>query len=268
MSKFKDKVVLITGASSGIGAGLAREFAAQGAHLVLVARRADKLEGLAEEIREIPRQALAVAGDVTKDGDMEEAVRQAIKLFGKLDVVVANAGFGVMGRVDRLSMEDFRRQFETNLFGVLRTVYASLDELKKTGGVVALMGSVSGYISVPRIGPYSMSKFAVRALAETMYLELARDGVAVVHIAPGFVDSEIRQVDNEGKLNSELKDPVPDWLVVPTEKAARQMVRAIYRRKQEAVITGHGKALVFLKRHLPLIVRSVLGRSEKPGKKS
>jgi len=254
--RFSNQVVLITGASSGIGAALAREFAQQGANIVLTARRVDRLEALAAEIRQMGRQVLPIACDVTRDGDMEAAVAAAVKEFKEIHIVIANAGFGVTGRMDSLKIEDYRRQFETNVFGVLRTVYASMDELKKSRGTLVLIGSVSGYIALPAGSPYSMSKFAVHALAQSLRAELAPLGVSVVLIAPGFVVSEIRQVDNRGKFHSskESADSSMNWLKMPTEKAARQIVEATASRRAERVITLHGKLAVFLKRHFPGLI--------------
>lgn len=259
MANFQDKVVLITGASSGIGAALAREFARQGARLVLCARRVERLQALAREVGE--DRALAVACDVTRDGDLEGATRAGLERFGRLDVVVANAGFGVSGRVDALALDDFRRQFETNVFGVLRTVCATLPELKKTRGTLALMGSVAGHVASPGMAPYSMSKFAVRALAEALAGEVRRDGVSVVLISPGFVESDIRRTDNEGRVHEGAQDPVPAWLVMPADRAARQIVRAVKRRVPEAIITGHGKVIVAADRYARGLVRLILRRT-------
>jgi short-subunit dehydrogenase len=245
------QVVLITGASSGIGAALAREFSARGADLVLAARRTDRLEGLVRELEHGGRRAVSVACDVTKDGDVERAVAAARSAFGRLDVVVANAGFGVVGSVERLTLDDYRRQFETNVYGVLRTVWAALPEVKQTRGQIAIIGSVAGHIATPGSSPYAMSKFAVRALAEALGHELARDGVSVTLISPGFVESELRRVDNQGALRAATADPVPSWLVMSAARAARQIVTAIARRRREAVITGHGRVSVFLHRHVP-----------------
>ncbi|MGH7829386.1 MAG: SDR family oxidoreductase, partial [Candidatus Binatia bacterium] len=127
MKKFQGKVVFITGASSGIGAALAREFARHGARVALLARRRERLERLTKEIEDRGGAALALAADVTVDGEIDAAVQAAVAKWGGIDVVVANAGFGVVGPLKDLTLEDYRRQFETNVFGVLRTIYATLE---------------------------------------------------------------------------------------------------------------------------------------------
>jgi len=174
--------------------------------------------------------------------------------FGRLDVVIANAGFGVVGPVERLTLDDYRRQFETNIFGVLRTVHATLADLKASRGRLAVIGSVAGYVATPGSSPYSMSKFAIRALAEALGHEVAPAGVSVTLVSPGYVDSEIRRVDNAGRFQAAAPEPVPAWLLVPTPRAARQIVRAVARRRREIVVTGHGKVAVFMQRHAPWLV--------------
>jgi short-subunit dehydrogenase len=259
MGAFDGQVAFITGASSGIGAALAREFARQGADVALAARRVERLEALARDLRGMGRRAVAIACDVTRDGELEAAAARARAAFGRLDVVVANAGFGIVGLVERLAIEDFRRQFETNVFGVLRTIYATLDDLKQSRGRLVIIGSVSGWVSTPGSAPYAMSKFAVRALARALDYELRPAGVSVTHVSPGFVESEIRQVDNQGRWWPEpAANGPPKWLVVPAMVAARQIVRAVARRRREIVVTGHGKLAVWLDRHAPwLIGRSI-----------
>jgi short-subunit dehydrogenase len=260
----RDKIVLITGASSGIGAALARELAARGAHLVLTARRIDKLEELAAELRPQGVQVLCVSADVTRDGELEHAVARATAELGGLDVAVANAGFGVEGLLSNLTVEDVRRQMETNLFGVLRTFYATRSALIARHGVLAMVGSVAGFVSLPGSIAYSMSKFAVRALAEGLCAELHRDGVAVVHIVPGFIDSDIRRIDNRGELHPHARDPVPRWLRMPGPEAARQIADAIAARRAKKVITHHGKLAVALSQHAHGLVDAVLRRLPVP----
>lgn len=251
-----DRVVLITGASSGIGRALAQEYARRGARLALVARRKERLEELASALG---RRAIAVEGDVCRDGDLDRAVEQVLGAFGRIDVVVANAGYSVNGALERITIDDYRRQLETNVFGVLRTIYATLDAVKASRGSYALVGSVSGFVSVPGYTAYSMSKYAVRALAEGLDLELRPHGVSVTHVAPGFVETEIRSVDNRGTYRAEAPDPVPSWIIVPSEKAAREIADAIAARKSEAVITRHGRVFTALSRHLPWFVYRTLG---------
>jgi short-subunit dehydrogenase len=229
--------------------------------VALAARRTDRLETLARELTAGGRRALVLACDVTKDGDLEAAVARTREAFGRIDVVIANAGFGVVGPVERLGLDDFRRQFETNVFGVLRTVYATVDDLKRSRGRLCILGSVSGHLSTPGGAPYAMSKFAVRALAEALRHELRPAGVTVTLVSPGFVESEIRLVDNQGRLRSESRDIVPRWLRMKTEPAARKIVHAVERGRREAVITGHGKVLVFLQRHVPGLMSALVGLS-------
>ncbi|HYE07488.1 MAG TPA: SDR family NAD(P)-dependent oxidoreductase [Planctomycetota bacterium] len=243
--------VLITGASSGIGAALARRYAARGARLILAARRLDLLEAVAAAVHALGGEAIATACDVARDGEVERAVAAGIARFGGLDIAIANAGFGVSGPVVGLALDDYRRLFETNVFGVLRTARAAHPALRLTRGRFAVMGSVMGHIALPGSSPYAMSKFAVRALAMALRDEWRADGIAVTLISPGFVDSDFRRTDNAGRVHAGAPDPVPAWLRGDVDAAARAMVRAIDRRARERVITLHGKALTWAYRHAP-----------------
>lgn len=255
MAQLQGKVALITGASSGIGAAMAREYARRGANVVLLARRWERLEALALEVRARGQGALTIRCDVTEEGDLEAAVEQTLEKFGRIDWVVANAGFGVAGAVHKLALDDYRRQFETNIFGVLRTVQATREALVASRGALAIMGSVMSYVSLALSSPYSMSKHAVRALAASLRAEMARHGVGVTLLAPGFVDSEIRQVDNRGQYHEEVRDTIPDWLRMDTDKAARKLVNGFLKRKPIVVVTLHGRILVILERHCPWLIR-------------
>src|SRR6185437_214716 len=247
--EFQGKSVLITGASAGIGRELALQLAGRGARLTLCARRREKIEALAGEIG--AAQALAVECDVTRDGDLEGAVAAAVERWGGVDVVFANAGFGVTGQVAGLTIEDYRRQFETNVFGVLRTVYAAVGELERRRGSLVIIGSVASWVSTGGASAYSMSKFAVRALANSLWAELRPRGVAVTLISPGFVVSEFHQVDNQGQAHAERQKSAPEWLRVPTGKAVREILRAVEQGKREKIVTGHGKVLVAIERLWP-----------------
>ncbi len=263
------KVALVTGASSGIGRALAREFARRGAAVALLARRTERLEELAAELSASGPRALAVGCDVTRDGDLDRAVERVMAAFGRLDVAVANAGFGVVGRLADLHLDDYRRQFETNVYGVLRTASAVLEPLTRRGGTLVIVGSVSGYVAAPGASPYAMSKFAVRARAEAIRPDLARRGIGVVLVSPGFVQSEISRVDNLGRFHPHAKEPSHRRFEMSAERAARKIVRAAVRRRAERIITLHGALAVLLARHAPRLTRWVLARARvgrsKPG---
>jgi len=261
--RFQGQVVLITGASSGIGAALAREFAREGAHTVLMARRAERTEELAGELSGGGQSSLAITGDVTQDGDSERAVDLARSKFGRLDVAVANAGFSVGGWFVNLTLDDYRRQLETNVFGVLRTLFAALPELQKNRGRLVVVGSLLGMVSVPVATPYCMSKSALAALCNGLSHELAPRGVSVTHIVPGFVASEIYQVDNRG-VRLEAPPPQrtpPAWLLVSPAQTARQIVSAVYRRKRTQIIGVHARIGVALQRHFPGLVYFAISRA-------
>jgi len=257
MPFFHSKSILITGASSGIGEELALQLAAADAHLTLTARRRELLDALAQKISAAGQETpLVVQADVTRDGDLEHAVSEALRSYHKLDIVIANAGFGVVGPFSKLTLDDYRRQFETNVFGLLRTLYAALPAIRESKGNLVLIGSVAGWGATPGSSPYAMSKFAVRALANSITAELALDGIKLTLISPGFVDSNIRRIDNRGTFHAEAAEPIPEWLVMPTPQAVRQILNAIGKGKREAIITGHGKALVVIERFAPWIIRA------------
>lgn len=264
MGDFSGTVTFITGASSGIGAALALEIARRGGDVALAARREERLKEAAAGIEKLGRRALPLKCDVTAEGDLERAVEHAISHFGRIDYAVANAGFGVAGPADSLGIEDYRRQFETNVFGVLRTVKAVRDSLAASRGCLAITGSVNGFVSLPGTSAYAMSKHAVHGLAEALRHEFKPLGVAVVLIVPGFIETEIRRVNNFGALRAGARDKVPRWLRMPAGTAARQIASAMRGRVKVRVITFHGKAAVFLKRHFPWLLDFVISRFAGP----
>lgn len=247
-------VAFITGASSGIGSALSKEYARRGHRVVALARRVDKLDQLIAEIQASGGEGLAVACDVSRDGDLERATEQALARFGRIDVAIANAGISVAGALTKLSIDDVKRVYETNVFGVLRTAQAVHGVLRESGGALGIVGSVNGYLSLPGNGAYCSSKHAARSIAESLRLEWRSEGISVTHIAPGFIESEIRLVDNSGRLREGAKDPIPSWLVMPSAQAAREMADGLAARRGEVIVTLHGKLGVLLTRHTPWLV--------------
>jgi NAD(P)-dependent dehydrogenase (short-subunit alcohol dehydrogenase family) len=197
---------------------------------------------------------------VTQEGAVARAIAAWAGDDGGIDIVIANAGYSVAGLLAQLTLADYRRQFETNVFGLLRTVYESLPALRAARGRLAIMGSVAGYVAAPGASAYAMSKFATRALAESLRAELAREGIGVTLVSPAYVDSDIRRTDNRGQLHAAAPDPIPAWLRMRTPHAARIMADAISRGRDEVVVTFHGQLIVFLARHFHRTVRAATRR--------
>ena len=194
---------------------------------------------------------MAIPCDVLDPAELEGAVATILARWGRLDLALANAGYGVAGKVAALSVADWQRQFDVNVFGALRTVYAALPALRQSQGRIGLVGSVMAYITLPGNGAYAASKHAVRVIGETLSAELRGSGVTCTTLHPGFVESEIGQVDNAGRHDGARKDPRPAALMWTGEQAARVMVRALHRRRRQFVFTAHGRFAVLFARLVP-----------------
>jgi NAD(P)-dependent dehydrogenase (short-subunit alcohol dehydrogenase family) len=185
------QTVLITGASSGIGAELARSYAREGARLVLLARRRDRLEELAAEARAAGAAEVEVhEADVTCDGDVARAVAGLQSRGIGLDIVYANAGFGVAGMMQRLTIADYQRQLDTNVIGLLRTVYETLPGLRAARGRLVLIGSVAASRGIIGSAHYNMVKAAQESLSRSIALEYGRHGVCANTLTLGPIDGE------------------------------------------------------------------------------
>jgi short-subunit dehydrogenase len=257
-------VVWITGASSGLGKAMAFEWARLGYRVVLSARRKELLEKIALEINNSGAEALVIPVDIMDERSIEEAVQSIITNWGRLDIAVANAGFGVFGSIETLTAKEWSRQLQGNVTGLALTVKYALPYLKQTQGRIGLVGSVASYVPNPYVGAYGASKAAVNSIGLTLQVELMGTGVSCTTVHPGFVESEIARVDNDGVWHPERKDPRPAKLMWPTDKAARVMVKAILKRKRNYVFTTHGRVYVSLQRWFPGLVRTMASKGPKP----
>ncbi|MCO4773403.1 MAG: SDR family oxidoreductase [Deltaproteobacteria bacterium] len=259
MGRFDGQVVWVTGGGSGIGLACAVEWVKQGAKVAVSGRRVEKLQDAVEAVKAAGGEALAIACDVNDEQACRDAVEEIVAKWGKLDVVLANAGFAVAGYAMKLEPADYRRQFETNVFGLIHTVYAALPELEKTKGRVGLVGSVASFIAPPKMSAYAATKAAVRALGESWSQDLAKYGISVTVLCPGYVASEIQQVNNSGEHNPEAPNPEHP-LMVAADVAARDILSAMHKRKLIVPITGHGGVIVWMQRHWPWAIRQALKR--------
>jgi NAD(P)-dependent dehydrogenase (short-subunit alcohol dehydrogenase family) len=248
---FEGHAAWVTGGGSGIGRALAIELAKRGADVAISGRRHERLVEVAKEIEALGRRGLPVPCDVCDEAQVSRAADAIVQQLGKLDIAVANAGFSVAGPIETLTADEWRRQLEVNVIGVAMTAKHALPYLRKSRGRLGLVGSVAAFVPVAKNGAYVASKYAVRAIGQTLAIELAGTGVTCTTLHPGFVASEIAQVDNEGRFDPARADHRPQRLMWSAEDAARVMVDALHRRKGEFVFTGHGKVGAFLGQHMP-----------------
>ncbi len=250
--KFTGKIVIVTGASTGIGRETALAFAAAGAQVVAAARNAAQLRELAG-----PR-ILAVPTDITRDDDVRRLVETTLAKFDRVDILVNNAGFGIRASVEDTQFADAHRLMEVNFFGLLRCTQAVLPQMKKQGsGQIVNVGSVLSVLATPRNSIYSASKFAVRALSDSLRIELRGTGIDVILVMPGYTDTPF--FENQVRYGGPVRiGPIKGW---HPSKVARAILRACVRRKREVVLTAPGKLGAFLKRWCPRFLDWTLARA-------
>jgi short-subunit dehydrogenase len=198
MSKLDGQAVIVTGASAGIGEATARRLAREGANVVLVARRADRLEALKQQIEATGGRALAVVADITSEEDRRRIVRETTTAFGRIDGLVNNAGFGQRGPIEMVPLENIRRNFETNLFSLIALTQLVIPIMRsQQSGRIVNVSSVAGRIARPLSSVYDATKHALEAISDGMRGELAPFGIKVVIIEPGFIITEFLEVSNE-----------------------------------------------------------------------
>ena len=198
MRSLADQVVIITGASSGLGEAAARRLARGGAKLVISARRAERLEALARELDPSGQRVLAVAADVTDRAGRQRLVDGALQKFGRIDALVNNAGYGTRGPVELVPVELIRRNYETNLFSLIALTQLVIPHLRERGaGRIVNIGSVAGRIARPLSSIYDSTKHALEAITDGLRGELAPFGIDVVLIRPGFILTEFVDAANK-----------------------------------------------------------------------
>lgn len=232
----KDKVIFITGASSGIGRETARLAARYGMHIALAARRQNKLEQVADEITAMGCQALAITCDVTHDDQTRDALQKAFDHFGRLDVLFANAGYGYFSTVDEMPEAEHRAMFETNYFGTLRTLIHGLPFLRQTSDglkQILICSSAASEIGLPMFGAYSATKAAQDSIAGAMRAELAVEGIRVTSVHPVGTKTEFFQTAGKKSDADALQHNAPDLFTQSSQHVAKRIVKAIEKPHAE-----------------------------------
>ena len=247
---FKDKVIIVTGASSGIGLATARLFASYGSKVVMAARSMDKLQQFRSEMPE-PENVLCVKADVSVEGDCKSIIDETINNFGRIDILVNNAGISMRAMFVDLDLDVIRRLMDTNFWGtVYCTKYAMPYLLESKGSVVGVI-STAGYLGLPGRTGYSASKFAIRGFLSTLRVEYRYTGLHVMVFAPGFTSSNIRNTALLADGSIQGKTPRDEKKMMTAEKVAEKMAYGLKHRKKEMLLTPVGKITKFFTYAMP-----------------
>ena len=248
----KDKIVVITGASSGIGKALAFEFGTKGAIVVLAARNLAKLQEIVSDLNKRGFQALAVQTDVTIESDCRELVEKTLEKYGRIDVLITNAGISMRSLFIDLQLDVMRRVMDTNYWGTVYCSKFAMPHLITSGGSLVGVISIGGYIGMPGRSAYAASKFAVRGFLDTVRVENRKTGLHVLVVAPGFTSSNIRRAAllADGSLQGET--PRDENHMMSAEAVAAYIYKAVVKKKRQLILTFvQGKLTVFLGKFFP-----------------
>jgi len=255
---FKNKVVLITGASSGIGKDTAIEFAKKGANIVLVARREDKLEQVASELKKFPVLTLVCQCDVSKKDQVKEMTKKVLDKFDHVDILVNNAGFAIYGSVSDLSINDIESQMETNYFGMIYCIKNFLPlMLSRKSGHIVNVASVAASFGLPGIASYCASKFAMLGFSEGLKHELKNTGVEITVVSPIMVRTNFFDHDSFAKM------PKYSSTSLNSKTVAQVILRASNSPRLEIITPSVVRGAVWIKHTFPYLINPILGMSFK-----
>lgn len=239
------KVVIITGASSGIGKSLAELYVSKGWRLVLAARRIDRLKEF--EVTHPETEILSAQTDVSVEADCKNLIEKAIERFGQIDVLINNAGISMRATFDQVELDVLRKLMDVNYWGTVYCTKFALPHLLKQKGSVVGVISVGGYIGLPGRTGYSAAKFAVRGFLDTVRIEYLKSGLHVLVAAPGFTASEIRKHALVANGEQQGETPRDESKMMSSEECAKRIVKAIERRRRKIIINFiDGQLAVFV----------------------
>lgn len=247
----KDKVVIITGASSGIGKALASEAGKRGATVVLAARSVEKLSALESSLKESGIRVLAVHTDVSREEDCKNLIAETVRNFGRIDILINNAGISMRALFEQADLDVIRKLMDTNFWGTVYCTKYALPYLLKDKGSVVGVSSIAGFKGLPGRTGYSASKFAMQGFLETLRIENRKKGLHVLIACPGFTASNIRNTALAADGSAQGESPRDEAGMMTAGEVAVRICKAIDKRKKVLVMTGQGKMTVLLNKFFP-----------------
>ncbi|MFO7658312.1 MAG: SDR family oxidoreductase [Bacteroidales bacterium] len=250
----KDKVVIITGASSGIGLATAREFASRGSKVVLAARSEDTITEVEKELRQLGHEAMAVKTDVTRIEDCKNLIDRTLERFGRIDILINNAGISMRALFITTDINVLKKLMDVNFWGTVYCTKFALPHLIKSKGSLVGISSVAGYHGLPGRSGYSASKFAMHGFMETLRIENLKNGLHVMILCAGFTKSEIRKHALTSDGSPQGFTPREEEKMMMPEKVAKKLIKAIKRKKRIKILTIEGQLIALLQRIVPYVV--------------
>lgn len=245
------KVVLITGGTSGIGLALAQAFGREGAKVVITGRKADKLEEARQALARQGYEILALQANAALEEDNERMVAETLRHFGRLDVLICNAGISMRALFEDLQLEVFRQVMDINFYGTVYAVKYALPHLLQNKGAIIGISSINGRRGTPARTAYTASKYAQEGFFESLRTEVMNRGVQVLVVCPGFTTSNIRNAALTADGTPQGKSPREETKMMSAEEVAEATLKAFKKGKRDLVLTTEGKLAVFLNKWIP-----------------
>ena len=247
----KNKVVIITGGSSGIGKALAEKFGSEGSKILITGRNKQELD---ITVKELQGKSIVIHGfqaDVSKEDDNKAMAEEAVRLFGTIDILINNAGISMRALFSEVDLDVVKKVMDINFYGVLFATKYCLPEITKNKGSIVGISSIAGYRGLPGRTGYSASKFALNGFLEVLRTELLKTGVHVLTACPGFTASNIRKRSLTKDGSQQGESPRAEEKMMTSEECARHIYSAVVSRKRTLVLTGQGKLVVWLNKWWP-----------------
>ena len=248
---YTNKVVVITGATSGIGEACAAVFGAAGAKLVITGRNAQKLEATAAKLQAMNLTVLPILADAGSEADNKRMAEEALARFGRIDILINNAGISMRALLKDATTEVIKKVMDINLMGVVFCTRYALASLIKSKGTIVGVSSIAGYRGLPGRSGYSASKFALQGFLESIRTELIDDGVHVMWVCPGFTTSNIRHAALDKNAEAHGETSMDEDKMMSADECAKHILNAIAKKKRTLVLTFTGKRTVFMNRFFP-----------------
>jgi short-subunit dehydrogenase len=251
---FKDKVVIVTGASSGIGEAIARKFALNGSRVVLAARSELRLSQITKEINDSGGQAIFVKTDVSLEPDCKYLIEKTIEKYSQIDILVNNAGLSMRAAFIDTDLQVLHRLMNVNFWGTVYCTKYALPYLIERKGFLIGVSSIAGFHGLPGRTGYSASKFAMHGFLETIRIENLKKGLHVMIIAPGFTATEIRKHALTADGHEQGESPLKEQDLMSPEYVAKWVLKGIRKKKRNKILTWEGRITALFQRILPTVI--------------